>query len=262
MDDTHLRGLLPTIGYLDSRNEGLNGIVQILREKLGHGRVRGDYTGRVPESQADIDLLLALRPDWWEYWLYAGVLRVRLKALEPKFRDYELGFAPSTGKAYFGRDAFEFLRSVPARAQAIVEQMEITFSPDAQARAFGDPGQPGDPERIIHLAERFVDTYEAFMDEAARIRGAALPDEFKNAQTAAAEFGSQTVISIRQFVDSTVNAMNNLPEFSSDQSSEEDPPTLTLTLEATIDDDVLERFTEGLRAGVISLGVDPDTVEG
>jgi hypothetical protein len=95
MDDTELPGLLPTIGYLDARHEGLSGIVQILHQKLGQGRAAAKYLGRVPETQADIDLLLALRPDHWEYWLYAGVLRVRLDAIESKYRDYELGYAPS-----------------------------------------------------------------------------------------------------------------------------------------------------------------------
>jgi len=105
MDDTELPGLLPTVGYLDARHEGLSGIVEIIRQKLGHERAAGSYPGRVPQSQADVELLLALRPDWWEFWLYAGVLRVRLEALEPKFRDYELGFAPSTGEVYFGTAA-------------------------------------------------------------------------------------------------------------------------------------------------------------
>jgi len=39
MDDTDLPGLLPTIGYLDSRVEGLGGVVNVLREKMGGQRV-------------------------------------------------------------------------------------------------------------------------------------------------------------------------------------------------------------------------------
>ncbi len=83
---------------------------------MGNERVSATYSGRVPETRADIDLLLAIRPRWWEYWLYAGALRVGLDALEGKFLDYEMGFAPPTGETHFGRDAFKFLRTVPARA--------------------------------------------------------------------------------------------------------------------------------------------------
>ena len=45
MDDTELPGLLPTVGHLDARHEGLDGIVRIIREKLAlsapHLRTRG-----------------------------------------------------------------------------------------------------------------------------------------------------------------------------------------------------------------------------
>lgn len=261
MDDTNLPGLLPTVGYLDARHEGLDGVVNIIREKLGQERATASYTGRVPESQADIELLLALRPDFWEFWLYAGTLRLGLEALEDKYREYDLGFAALTGQSYFGRDAFDFLRTAPAQATAMMGNFTAVFSSEAQARAFGEPGEPGDAARIIHLSQRFLDTYEAFMDEAARIRGAALPDEFQKAQAAAAEFGAETVESIRNFIPHIVETMNGLPELAEGRSDDEDEPlTLTLTIEATVDPDVMTRYLDGLRSAVASLGVDATRV--
>lgn len=41
----------------------------------------------------------------------------------------------------------------------------------------------------------------------------------------------------------------------------DEPQELTLTIEATVAPEVLERFNEGIRVGVISLGVDPDDIE-
>lgn len=250
MDDTALPGLLPSIGYLDARYEGLNGVVQVLKEKLGH--YERSYVGRVPESQADIDLLLALRPDFWEYWLYAGALRVGMARLEGKYRDYELKFAPRSSVAYFDREAFEFLRSAPAHASALADRVSAVLRPEVQLQAFGAPGEPGDPDRIIHMADRLLDVYEGFMDEAARIRGAALPEEFRSAQSAAADFGVQAIEAFRGFVNRCVDEMNELPELSVGQS-EDAPLALTMKLTLTVDDDVMRRFTDGLRAGVDSI---------
>jgi hypothetical protein len=36
---------------------------------------------------------------------------------------------------------------------------------DVQDAAFGLPGEPGDPDRIIHLAERFVSVQEELLDK-------------------------------------------------------------------------------------------------
>lgn len=262
MDDTELPGLLHTVGYLDSRHEGLDGIIRIIRDKLGAERAGASYAGRVPQTQADIDLLLAVRPDFWEYWLWAGTLRVRLDALEVKYRDYELGFAPLSGQSYFDREAFDFLRTAPAQAGALINNFNAVFRPDAQARAFGEPGEPGDADRITHLAERFIDTYEAFMDEAARIRGASLPEDFREAQEAAAHFGSHAVEQIRAFVTEVVDSLNRLPEMARERSDDEDEPLmLTLVIELTVDPEVMRRFNSGLRTGVASLGVDVDELD-
>lgn len=253
MDDTNLPGLLPTVGFLDARVEGLDGVINVFREKLGGARVAATYTGRVPETQADIELLLAIRPDFWEYWLYAGALRVGLAALEGKYLDYEMGFAKQTGSVHLGRDAFDFLRTVPTSATNLVENFNAIFQSDVQLRAFGVPGEPGDPVRILHLAQRFLDIYEGLLDQAAQIRGTALPDEFREAQKAGAEFGSEAVHQIRQFITECVESMNSLPELGDERSEDDEPHQLTLVVELTVDDDVAARFTKGLNDGVDAL---------
>ncbi|WP_155992796.1 TIR domain-containing protein [Nocardioides sp. URHA0020] len=250
MDDTDLPGLLPTVGYLDARVEGLDGVIKVIREKLAGQRVAATYTGRVPETQADIELLLALRPRFWEYWLYAGALRVGLAALEGKYHDYEMRFASPTGEAYFGRDAFDFLRTVPARATNLVDNFNAVFQPEVQLRAFGAPGDAGDADRILHMAKRFLDVYEGFLDEAARIRGTALDDDFEDAQRAGAEFGSDAVGQIREFITRCVESMSAIPEMTAEWVEGDEPIELALAITLTVDEEVSARFTQGLDAGV------------
>jgi hypothetical protein len=253
MDDTALPGLLPTVGFVDARIEGLDGVVSILGQKLGQERVGASYAGRVPTTQADIDLLLALRPDFWEYWLYAGALRVGLDALEEKYRDYEMRFAPPSGEVYYGSDAFEFLRPISDRGLRLVSNFNALFEPAVMTKAFGEPGEPGDPERILQLAARLVSVYEGFIDEAAYIRSAALPESFRGAQAAAADMGANAVAEIRAFVDECVETMNRLPELADEHEGDEEPHTVTLVLALTIDEETTRKFNDELRAGVDDL---------
>lgn len=251
MDDTQLPGLLPTVGYADARVKGLDGVIEILRQKLGT-EAPATYCGRVPETQADIDLLLQLRPEWWEWWLYAGVLKVGISDLEEKYRDYEMGFARRTGEVHHGRDAFEFLRSAPTIASHLADSFNVVLSPEAQERAFGAPGTAGDPDRILHLARRLLDVYEGFMDEAVRLRGASLPVECHRAQRAAAKFGAQPVDRIRQFVEDFAATVESLPEVA-EEGSEEEPIAITMTVAIQIDQQLLDDFIDGLQSYARSL---------
>jgi hypothetical protein len=255
LDDTELDGLLPTVSYLDARLEGLKGIIDAIHKKLGADRVPTpeSYGGRVPRSPEELQQLLELRPDFWEYWLYAGVLKSGLDALEGKYRDYEMGFAKQTGQAYNGRDAFEFLRSVPTNAANLVASFNAVVQPEVQARAFGEPGEPGDPERITHMAKRLIDVYEGLMDEATRLLGSSVPEEFRKAQQAGAKFGRPAVEQIRAFVVETVDTMDRLPEIVAGRSDDEEPMHLTLGITITADEEVTGEFIEGLSEGLDSL---------
>lgn len=253
MDDTPLPGLLPTVGYIDARVEGLDGVIKIIRDKIGLDAPPSTYQGRVPTTQAEIALLLTTRPAYWEYWLYAGTIRIGLEALEEKFRDYELGYASLTGVAYTGQAAVDFLRSAPNRSTALIRNFSAILRSDAQQRAFGLPGQAGDAEQIIHLARRFVETYEAFLDEAIYFRGATLPPAFVDAQLAAGDFGTKVVAEIRDFAQRLFAQMNDLPELMA-ASTPQNPVESTATLTFDVDDDVIERFTAGIAKAVESLG--------
>jgi hypothetical protein len=255
LDDTQLDGLLPTVAYLDARVEGLQGIIDAIHKKLRAERVpdRTTYDGRVPTSAQELQRLLSLRPDFWEYWLYAATLRLGLEALEPKFLDYEMGFAKQTGESYHGQDAFDFLRSAPSVAGALAERFNIVMDPCVQSRAFGQPGKPGDPDRIVHMAQRLLDVYEAFMDEAARLLGPSVPDEFGSAQQAAAQFGADPIRQIRRFVDKCVETMNSLPEMLQERSEDAEPMVLSLGITINVEESLIRRFIEGLGEGVKSI---------
>ncbi|MDQ4113730.1 MAG: TIR domain-containing protein [Actinomycetota bacterium] len=261
LDDTALPGLLPTVAYLDARVEGTQGIIDAIHKKLGAERTAAPtvYAGRVPKTTDELQDLITLRPDHWEWWLYAGTLQLGIGALEDKYLDFEMGYARPTGKSYDGRDAYEFLRTTTTNALALINSFNTVLDADTWIRAFGQPGEPGDPDRIQHLAQRLLDVYEGFLDEAARLLGSSVPDSFRRAQVAAAKYGTDPIEKIRSFVTEFADMASRIPEMTAEHDEDQNGP-LSVNMKITIglDEHVTDEFLEGLREGIESLQADDE----
>jgi hypothetical protein len=98
LDDTEIPGLRPTVGYLDTRRIGIEGLVTAFLAKLA-GRSGGSgWSGdRAPRTTRELAQVLAERPSGWEYLYFAGLLHTERAALEDKYRDHEIGYAQPSG---------------------------------------------------------------------------------------------------------------------------------------------------------------------
>jgi hypothetical protein len=202
-----------------------------------------DHVPRSPEEEAE---LLRDRPGGWEYLLFASVLRRQMDALEPKYSDHELRYArPWDGPVLEAGDAIGFLRKAFNEASMLIENFNRLFDPAAHERAFGASGKPGDPVRITHLAERIIDVYEAMIEWAARLRGAAVEEDFRHAVDLASQFVDLAIQAFRDFVARLVAEVDRLPTLLREETPA--PITITLTLVLEIDDDVQAQFYKELR---------------
>jgi hypothetical protein len=209
----------------------------------------------VPRTTDEEATLLRVRPDGWEYLLFASVLRRRMNALEPKYRDHELRFArPTQGSRLTAPDAMAFLTAAFGEAGVLVGNVNRVLDPAAQDRAFGPPGESGDPVPIEHLAERLIDVYESLIDWAARLRGTQVEDEFERAAELASRFVDLPIQQFRDFVNRVVAEMDRVPAL----LRADEPVRLSLTLVVSIEEgleaelqDELERLAGiyGLTAG-------------
>ena len=245
LDDTELPGLPQTIGYVDARREGLDRIVSLIVEKVGGERPTDipqiDRSPRTPEEEA---FLLATRPDGWEYLLFAGRLRRKTDSLEGKHIDFETGFAPVGSRSLDMDEAIALQNSALAQIRVVTDNFNRLFAPDSTERAFGKPGEAGDADRIIHLADRIVGVYEEYMDWAAALRGALVPRRMRRVTDALADHATGPVRQFREFVDTVVTEVDQLPALLREPDSE--PRTITLTLVLSIDEAVTERFRDEL----------------
>ncbi|MGP4014002.1 toll/interleukin-1 receptor domain-containing protein [Streptomyces sp. 4N124] len=254
LDDSELPGLRPTIGYIDARSTPQEQLVSLVRQKLSGapGATKPEpKILRVPRTPDEQRELLAQRPPAWEYLLYGGVLWQRRNALEAKWRDHELGYASRTGQHYEISQVFTFLQNSLSDLAACPVNILKMLSTEAQLRAFGARGEPGNAELIEHIATRLVGIYEQMMDVASALRGAGVPEELSEVMEATARLADQPLKEIRDFIDRFVAEADSVPERIAGGKNLE----ITLDLTMTIDDEALERQTNEMDRARRRLGL-------
>lgn len=90
----------------------------------------------------------------------------------------------------------------------ITEGFNAILDSDVQGGAFGAPSEPGDMDRIVHIAERFISVYGDFMDWAAGLRGVSVAESGGEALKALARWAEQPVEECRSFVTKFVDEMD------------------------------------------------------
>jgi hypothetical protein len=254
LDDSELLGLHPTVAYVDARQTSAERLVSLIEHKLS--ATPGVTTAelpvlRVPRTSDQQRELLAQRPSAWEYLLYAGVLWRRREALEPKWRDHELGYARRTGQHFDDRAAIDFLGNAFHDLKTFGPNILKMLDHRAQVRAFGPPGQPGDPALIEHIATRLVEVYEDTLDIAATLRGAGVSDEIEPLMEAAARLTDTPLGEIRDFIDELVTIADSLPE----RLAASKPTTIELELTLTINDEALQNLEREFERTKRRLGI-------
>jgi TIR domain len=244
LDDTALPGLRPAIGCLDARWVGLAGIAEAILARLGiMGAGRADTVTRVPRTEAESQQLLMTRPTGWEFLHFAARLLRERAAVEGKYRDFVMGYAPPTDEVICIEDAPDFISRAVRYAMQRTRNLNRVISPAVQEGAFGRPGEDGDAEAIRHMAMRLNSIYEDLIDWTARVRGATLPAEFAGVVELLGDVGGRTISAYRRFVDTFVAQNDRLPE----QIAMGRPMTPDLTVTFSIQDETVEAIRAELQ---------------
>ena len=114
---------------------------------------------------------------------------------------------------------------------------------ESRQRAFGLPGQPGEPALIEHIANRFMEVYEEIIDTAARLRGAGVSNKMIPVMDAAAHLVDTPLKQIRDFIDQLITQTDMIP----DQLARNEDITIELALTLTIDDKDKQRLDQEMK---------------
>lgn len=246
LDDTQLAGLLPTLIHLDARRLGITGIIDAIRAKVGSGGPGHDKPDlrKVPRTAAAIQAMIEERPRAWEYLLFAGAMVTKVDALEPKYRDHMIGFASRTGEVVDHLSIFDYAQAALSDGQHIAANFNAVLDEGVQEAAFGKPGEAGDPDRVLHMADRLVSVYEDFMDWAARLRGCTVNNEHaRAAYNALAKSADYNVNSLRSFVRDFATDWDTML----DRLDAGEVIEMAITVTLDIDDEALEEYETELR---------------
>ncbi|MEU3354304.1 hypothetical protein [Streptomyces sp. NPDC037389] len=184
-------------------------------------------------------------PAAWEYLLFAGELHVGLKDLESKRFDYSLGHRV-IGQALPGEaEASAYLTAAFAEGQRIASDVNRWMSQEAQDKAFGLPGEPGDRELITHLAGRLLEVYESLIDWSIDLRSARPPAHMFRLFELASRFMQASIGSFESFVETLVEETDRASAALARQDGE--PLRLTVDYVMTVEPEVMKEFDKEKR---------------
>lgn len=252
LDDTQLPGLLPTVSYLDARRVGLSGLIEAIKLKVAGSApvaVQQSSDTKVPRSKEAIQALMTEREGLWEYRLYAGLLRLNLDELEPKYRDHVMGYARSNETVVTKETLHDRVQAETSSLLATIENFNRVLGSEVQEAAFGRPGEPGEVDHIVHLAQRFVSVYEDLMDWSTNVRGmVAIGDHTRAALQALAKAADQPLKAMRSFVEKFVAEMDTIEErLAAGETGIEIEMVLKPELDETVSSELVREVEAALR---------------
>ena len=123
---------------------------------------------------------------------------------------------------------------------------QVPTDPEIYLRAWGAPGEPGDPMRIQQLARLIVGSYETLMRTTAELRNQVVPSECQEAYDLVAQLTDRPVQQIRAFIDSGVSEIDGLHDRLVERDPAGEPLRIVLNLDLFLDEEVLARVGEEL----------------
>ncbi len=175
--------------------------------------------------------ILIEKPKGWEYLLFAQILSDEIAALQQKRLDVELKI--SFGDVYNFDEVPQLTSWVSEKFSTmsnIVTQITRAMN-DGIVKAVGEPGEPGKPERIYHLAKRIADGYEQLLDWTLQFYRVSADDHFKKIIELTSNFSSNALNEINIFSRSLYETLHDHIE---KESSYAPGTVIKLTLTLTV----------------------------
>jgi hypothetical protein len=122
------------------------------------------------------------------------------------------------------------------------------FDPEAQQRAFGPEGEPGDAGAIDHFAIRILMAYETMLDWAAEARAIRAPSPFERVAELAPRYLEGPVRQIHAFVERLSAQLDQaLETIETREVQGEEPLVIEATLVVEIDPETSAQFHNELK---------------
>ncbi|MEX1007050.1 MAG: hypothetical protein WD271_04305 [Acidimicrobiia bacterium] len=192
-------------------------------------------------SRERIEQLKREQPPGWEYMLFA----MRLEASLPAIGHHEATAREGTRRferPFDGRRAMQHVQRDNQEAVQLVEDLDRIFEESEVLLAFGAPGEPGDAERILGLAERLILLHGRMLCWSSRARSSRTCDQYADLVQLHASLLDKPNQQVADYIDRWVALGDELPQLIEGSLTGEDKVALDMSLVISVDNDLLSRL--------------------
>lgn len=151
------------------------------------------YSGRVFEIAVE-------KPELWEYQLFAAALKDNLEKLDDLRYDVKYGI--SFKNIIIINNPQEVVSVLGLKLSELNRKVDL-FNPminEALVEALGEPGQDGNAEYILYVAEKVIDIYGSILEWSLDFKSILVPEECQGLLHAVSKFSESVVQDIESFV--------------------------------------------------------------
>jgi len=164
-------------------------------------------------NRAELDAMLANKPQCWRYAAFVSVLVQRRAAVAARLRDARLGFAEPSGEtASTGYVVAHFFADRMSELSEIVEQVDDFMLSPAFGEVFGDPhdGDSADADGVVHTANRLMDYHDRLLTLSERCRGVTVPHSYGELQRDAGQLMVIPLEGYTTFIDDFIGRVTEM----------------------------------------------------
>lgn len=161
------------------------------------------YSGKVFEIAIE-------KPTMWEYRLFAEVLNDNLERLDDL--KYDLKYGITFKPVVMLEEPQEILSMVQAKNNELLQRVGF-LNPiinEALKEAWGEPGQPGNAEYIVYVAEKIVDIFKGVHEWSLDFKNIVVPNEFQGLLLATSQLSESIINDIEEFVQNYTEGIEQL----------------------------------------------------
>ena len=162
-------------------------------------KLRGNPLGSYLHELGPRSLRLALeKPPLWEYLLLFQAWQEHVDGLSREVEDYRARFAVGTSENVVPEEAAAWLQTRMHELQNLVNGVKYLMRTELP-RAVGQPGEPGDVERILWSARKFGEILKDTLEWSHRVRRARVHEPYEEPARILSEFTDDLVDQLCRF---------------------------------------------------------------
>jgi hypothetical protein len=143
-------------------------------------------------------------------------------------------------------------------AVSIVSELDGVFDEHVVETAFGAPGAPGNPARIVDLAERLILIYDRMLEWSVRAHATKTTEDAGELVQTHARLLDRPIKQIEEYIERWITFALDLPRLLTEADGAPQPLQVDMSLKLTLDDTVLDTFKAEL-AGMHRSRIGRDT---